>query len=129
MPQAANLVINDGQTTPVATTFAVEQATPTLSSFADRQAGIAAGFRRLKLSNQFATGKQTVNRSRLTIECPVLSTVNGASIVAYICRASLEFIFPDVATDADRKNTFAFVKNALANANVTSTLRDLDPQY
>lgn len=129
MPQAANLVINDGQTTPVATTFAVEQATPTLSSFADRTAGIAAGFRRIKLSNQFATGKQTVNRSKMTIECPVLSTVNGVSTVAYIARANLEFILPDVATDADRKNIFAFVKNALANANVTSTLRDLDPQY
>lgn len=129
MPQASPLTIADGQATPVNQTFAVEQATPALSSFADRASGVAAGFRRILISNKFATSKSPVNRTKLTLACPVLQTVNGVSTIAYTARAQLEFILPDQATDGDRKNIFAFVKNALANTSVQSALRDLDPMY
>lgn len=129
MPQAANLTIADGQTTPVNHIFAVEQATPALSSFADRSAGTAIGFRRIKLSSKFATSKSPVNRTRMTVECPVLSTVNGVSTLAYVARANLEFILPDATTDLDRKNIYAFVKNAIGNSSIQSALRDLDPMY
>lgn len=129
MPQASNLTIADGQATPVNRTFAVEQATPALASFADRSAGVAAGFYRIKLSNRFATTKSAVNRSKMTIECPILATANGVSTVDHTARATLEFILPDNSTDTERKNIYAFVKNALGNSAVQSALRDLDPMY
>lgn len=129
MPQASNLVIADGQATPVNTTFAVEQATPALSSFADRGVGTAAGFRRIKVGNRFASAKSPINRSMMTLEMPTLQIVNGISSVAYVTRAKVEFLFPDTATDADRKNAYAFVKNALGNSSVQGALRDLDPFY
>lgn len=129
MPQASNLTIADGQATPVNCTFAVEMATPALSSFADRSAGSAAGFRRIKVSNRFATTKNPVNRSKFTIEYPVLQTVNGVSTVAYTLRFTGEFITPDSATDTDRKNIYAFAKNSFSHASIQAALRDLDPFY
>ena len=129
MPQASNLTIADGQATPVNCVFAVEQATPALSSFADRACGTAAGFRRVKISNRFSSPRTPVNRSKITIECPVLQTVNGISTVAYTLRFNGEFILPDVATDTDRKNIFAFARNSLGLPPVQAALRDLDPFY
>lgn len=129
MAQAAAIVINDGAATPVATTFNPESVTPGLSSFADRVTGVAMAFRRMRISNSFASGKSVVNRSKLSIEIPVTSTVNGIATVAYTLRANLDVILPDGSTDAQRKDLYAFLKNALANTLVQGALRDLDPLY
>lgn len=129
MAQAAALVVNDGQATPVAVTFSPESVTPGLSSFADRASGISIGFRRVKVSNAFASGKSVVNRSKLSVEMPITTTVSGVTTVGFTLRANLEFILPDGCTDAQRKDLFAFVKNGLSNALLIGALRDLDPLY
>jgi len=129
MAQAAAIVLNDGQATPVAVTFAPEAVTPALSSFSDKSAGVSLGFRRVKISNTFANGKSVVNRARMDVELPVTQTVNGIVSQAFILRARVDFILPDGATDANRKDIFAFTKNALSNALVQGALRDLDPLY
>lgn len=129
MAQAANIVINDGQATPVALTFAPEAVAPARSSFAERTAGVALGFIRLVVSNTFATGKSTVNRARLSVEYPITTSVAGVTTVAYTLRANVELILPDGATDAQRKNLFAFTKNALGNTLIQGAMRDLDPIY
>lgn len=129
MAQAAAITLNDGQATPVAVTFNPESVTPALSSFADRSSGIAIGFRKVKVSNTFASGKSTVNRAKMTVEVPVLQTVDGVQVVAYTMRANLEFLLPDGSTDANRKDVYAFVLNALSNSLVRGALRDLDPLY
>lgn len=129
MAQATAITINDGQATPVAVTFNPEQVTPALSVFADRAAGISSGYRRLKVRSSFATGKSVVNRAQLDIEYPVLQTVNGVSTVAYTLRGKVEVIEPDQCTDAERKNLYAFIKNALANPLIQGALRDYDPLF
>lgn len=129
MAQATPLVINDGQATPVATTFNPESVTPSLSVFADRTAGIAMAFRRLKLSLSFASGKSLVNRAKYSIEIPVTQSVNGVTTVAYTLRANLDVILPDAATDAQRKDLYAFLKNGLANPLIQGMMRDLDPVF
>lgn len=129
MPAAAAITINDGQATPVAVTFSPESVTSDVSSFADRTAGVAIGFRRLNVSNKFAKGTSKVNRAKMTIDYPVTALVNGVTTVAYTLRASVDVILPDQATDAERKNLYAFVRNGLAHAQVQGALRDLDPLY
>lgn len=129
MAQAAALVINDGQATPVAVTFNPETVSPSLSVFADRAAGIAMAFRRLKISLAFASGKSLVNRAKYSVEIPVTQTVAGVTTVAYTLRANLDVILPDAATDAQRKDLYAFLKNGLANSLIQGMLRDLDPVY
>lgn len=129
MAQAAAIVINDGQATPVATTFSPESVAPSLSTFADRSTGIALGYRRLRISNTFASGKSVVNRAKFSVELPVTQTVSGVVSVAYTLRANLDIALPDGATDAQRKDLFAFLKNGIANSLIQGALRDLDPVY
>lgn len=130
MPQAGNIAIQNGAATPANVTFAVEQVSTNLSVFADRASGIGAFFRRLKLSLAPANSRSSVNRSKLSIECPVYVTdTSGVKKLAYVNRGSVEFIFNEMATDDERKDVYAFAKNALANASITATLRDVDPQY
>lgn len=130
MSQAAAITINDGQVAPAATTFNPESVTPGLSSFADRSSGIALAFRRLRISTSFAKGgKSVVNRAKLGIEIPVTQVVSGVTSVAYTLRANVDIILPDGSTDAQRKDLYAFLKNALAHALVQGAMRDLDPLY
>jgi len=129
MAQAAAITINDGQVTPVATTFNPESVTPGLSSFAERSSGIAIGYKRIKVSNVFASGKSTVNKGRVTIEYPVTALVNGVTTVAYTLRADVSYVLPDASTTAERKNLHAFVKNALAHSLIQGAMQDLDPLY
>lgn len=131
MAQAAPLVIYDGAVTPVATTFNPESISPALSTFTDRSTGIATSFRRISVSNKFGggTGKSSVNRAKLTVDYPVTSLVNGLPAVAYTLRGSIDIILPENATDAERKNLYAFLLNGLSNTLVRGALRDLDPIY
>lgn len=129
MAQAASITINDGQATPVAVTFAPESVTPQQSSFADRTGGVALGFRRLGISNTFASGKSTVNKAVFTTAIPVLQTVNGVTTLVRTLRAKTEYILPDGSTDAERKDLHAFHKNGMAHALIQGAMRDLDPLY
>lgn len=129
MAAIAPITINDGQATPVAVTFSPENQTPNAFSFVDRTPGVAAGFRRLTIGNKFAGGTSQVNRAKYTVEYPVLQTVNGVSSVAYTLRGTVDVILPNYATDAERKNLFAFISNGLSNTLVRGAVRDLDPLY
>lgn len=127
--QAASITLLDGQATPASVVFAPESVTPALSSFADRATGIALAFRRLRVQNSFAAGKSKVNRAKLFIEYPVVSVVDGVSVVNHTLRATVDLILPDGATDAQRKDLYALVRNAMSNALIQGALRDLDPLY
>lgn len=129
MPQATSIAIQNGAVPPVMVTFSPESVTPQLARFADRTAGTANAFQRLTLAAAFAGGAKTVNKTSLAFELPVVSVVNNAATVQRTLRAKLELTIPDGATDAERKDLYAFVKNAMANTSVLATLRDLDPQY
>lgn len=130
MPQATTLTIDDGAATPVATNFTPEAVSPALSTFTDRSAGTSIGFRRIAVSSKFASGKSTVNRSKLSVEYPVVSTVNGISTLAYTLRASVDVVIPDASTVAERDNLYAFLANSLANTSlIRPAMRDLDPIY
>lgn len=129
MPQAAAIVLADGQATPVNVTFSPERVSPDLSTFSDKSGGVAIGFKRLTLSTLFTNSKRKVNRSRLAIDLPVISVVNGVSVVAYTLRANVEIILPDASTDADRKNLYAFLYNGLNHSLIKPALRDMDPLF
>lgn len=129
MAAIAPITINDGQATPVAITFNPENQTPGAVTFVDRATGISAAFRRLTVSNKFATQGALVNRAKYSIEYPVTATVNGVTSVVYTLRATVDVIEPALSTDAERKNLYAFLANGLNNALVRGALRDLDPLY
>lgn len=129
MAQAAAIVINDGQATPVATTFTPESVTPALSTFADRSSGVSMAFRRLSVSNSFSSNGDKSNRSRLKFALPVTALVNGQTTLISTLRADVALILPDGCTDAQRKDLYAFVQNGLADSLIQGAMRDLDPLY
>lgn len=127
MAQAANIVLQDNAAANV--TFTPESVTPQVSSFADRTAGVALGFRRIRVGTHFASGKSQVNRTKFSVEYPVTQVTDGITSVAYTLRANVDLILPDGSTDTQRKDLYAFLKNGLANALVQGAMRDLDPLY
>lgn len=142
MAARGNIVINDGQATPVAHTFNPNSGdgnVPGVSiiSYEDRSSGISVGFPRLQISTRRASGKQTNHKVSLLVTRPVLevvsnSTVSGiapAPTAAYETLFRGEFVLP-VRSSADaRKDVLAYVKNLLANAVITSAVQDLESPW
>lgn len=130
MPQIIGaLTINDGAATPVAKTFSPERVAPELSSFTERTATSSAGFVRLGVNYSPASSKRNTNRVDLSLDLPVLQTVNGVSTVAYVGRFKGYFVIPDTMTAAERADLHAYVANALDNASIKAVVKDLDPMY
>jgi hypothetical protein len=123
------LTINNGAATPVAKTFAPERVAPEQSVFTERSAAASAGFTKLGISYSAATAKRPTNRVALSLDFPVLSTVNGVSTVAYVGRFKGDFILPDTMTATERADLHAYVANALANTSIKGVIKDLDPLY
>lgn len=123
------LSINNGAATPVAKSFAPEAVAPTMSTFTERSAGVSAGFIRLSVGLSPASSKRASNRVDVSLDLPVLSTVNGVSQVAYTARFKGYFVLPDQMTAAERADVAAFVANALDVTSIRSVIKDLDPLY
>ena len=123
------LTINNGAATPVAKTFSPERVTPELTTFTERSATSSAGFVRLGMAFSPASSKRATNRIDVSLDLPILQTVNGVSTVAYVGRFKGYFVIPDVMTASERADLAAFVANALDNTQVRAVIKDLDPMY
>lgn len=143
MPQAANVVINDGAGTPVAHTFTPigkdekgvlfwEQITPAPT--------VPLGAKRLgyKQTRELSQQGQQRGNSKviLTLSVPVLETLanNSAGIVppptlAYAQKARLELDLPERSTKQERKDTRVLFQNWLAHAMTVAAVDDLQPTF
>lgn len=129
MAAIANVVINDGQATPVAHTFApVTIDAQGVAKWADRSGGISVGFPTLSYSLKNPTGNSKSYKMTAKVTLPVLeqtspSTSTGiqpAPVVGYNLIANIEIVLPERSTTQDRKNLLSYVKNFLANAAVVT---------
>lgn len=130
MAQATSIVLADGQTTPVNTTFTPEQISPAYSAFVDRSTGVATRFRRLVVRYDPSKASRPYTKTTFDVSLPVYGTLpSGANGIIYTLRARGEYQLPDGCTDAERKDLLAFVKNGLANSLILGAVRDNDPLY
>lgn len=138
MSAFAPIVIADGQTTPVNHTFSpIKIDAVGVASLADRVGGIAIGFPTLSLlvRNSSKTSKNYRVSAKIvvpTLEATSPSTATGiqpAPTKAYDCMATIEFVLPERSTAAERANVLAYVKNFLANANVTNAVNSFEAIY
>lgn len=127
MSAIANIVINDGQTTPASHTFApVTIDAASVAKWADRSGGISVGFPQLTYSLKNPSKDSKAYKLTAKVVLPVLeqtspSTSTGiqpAPTVAYNLVANVELVLPERSTLQDRKNLLAYVRNYLANAAV-----------
>lgn len=143
MPQASNIVINDGSATPVAFTFAPigkdaqgvfwwEQVTP---APINPIAAVKISYRQergMRSSKQLNSSSKAV----YAVWVPTAETLanNSAGIVpaptlAYEEKARVEFTLAERSTAAERKNTRVFIQNLLASAMAVANIDTLQPTY
>lgn len=138
MAAIAALTLADGQATPVNHTYS---PSPDLNSnlprWEDRSGGIAMGFPVLTMSVRRPTKDYRSYKVHMKVATPILETTSASTasgippgpVVSYTLLGNLEFVLPERSTLQQRKDILAYVKNALANAIMTSAVQDFEPVY
>lgn len=137
MPAFTALTINDGQATPVAHTFSPLTLIGTEASYVDRSGGITLGYPKVVLNSMPPTKTSRLQKVRCKVVLPVMEVVNSstyngitpAPTKAYDLTFDCMFFLPERSTLADRKNIFAYAKNTLANAMLTSLVENQETVY
>nr|QDH90883.1 MAG: hypothetical protein H2Rhizo32546e2411_000002 [Leviviridae sp.] len=146
MPALAAITINDGAATPLAHTFNPSGPDKNgVNYFYDRSGGIAVGFPIVSIdlkepkpvSAGGVSAASRVYRATVKVVYPILEVtspttgtgIQPAPTKSYDMMFRGEFILPERSTLQNRKDIFAFAKNILANANVTSLVQDLESIY
>lgn len=129
MPAIASLVINDGQTTPVAHTFAPVTTDGETAKWADRSPTIPAGFKTLSIDVSPPTGSRTVYKHTTGLMDPTVATVNAVDQVVRYNSGQLVLNFHPESTVQERKNFLAYMVNAMNNASVKLSVENLEPFY
>lgn len=138
MSAIAPLVLADGQATPVNHTFnPVNIDSAGVAKWADRSGGIALGYPVVTLSSRQPTAQSRNYKVTAKVVVPVLditspSTGTGiqpAPSKAYDVWCNIDFVLPERSTLQQRKDILAYVKNFLANANLSAAITDFESIY
>lgn len=129
MPAIAALSINDGQSTPVAHSFAPVTTDGSLAKWADRSPTIPSGFRTISYEVAPPSGSRITHKLQAGFNNPSVATVNSVDQVVRNSSAQVTLnIHPD-ATLQERKDLLAYVANFFANATVKASVENLEPFY
>jgi len=130
----ANLVLADGQSTPVNKTFSARGADLNLAVWKDISAGIGIGVPTITLSAKESEGANGAWRCEARVTLPVLEVVSGdaggytpSPKVAYKMFGKVEFVAPNRSTVQNRKDLKAFLANFLGHTVASETLIDFNP--
>lgn len=130
MPQATDLVINNGAGTPVAKTFTLYTPAAgdgSIAKWALKEGVIASVFPAIT-----ASARQTGNSSRLLqlklrIPSSYTDTVTGLTKVGSAFEANISCTVPEDYPEALKNDAVAFTANLVANTLVKSMIRDALP--
>lgn len=136
MANIANLVLADGQGTPVNKTFSPISADPGLATWKDRTAGIALGMPTVTLGTRLSNGTEGSFKTTARVILPVMEVISGsdggytpAPKVAYQMLANLEIVCPNRSVLQNRKDIKAFIKNLLLDAVMTNAVENFEPVF
>lgn len=141
MAAIANIVINDGQGTPVAHTFAPAKTQADFAVLEDRSASVYIGFNKLTfaLTRPSGNAKNATRNLKLSIkiETPKLEVVSNNTIsgiapaptVSYRPVVELVATMPERCSLQDRKDLQAYIKNVLSNTFVTDAFEKFELPY
>ncbi len=130
MPQATDLIINNGAGTPVAKTFTL--LTPSagdgsVAEWALKEGSISSVFPRITSSAQ-RTGNGSRNaKVKLRIPSSYTDTVTGKTIVGSAFEFNGTASVPDDFPEALKNDAVAFVKNLMAHVLIQAMVRDATP--
>lgn len=129
MPAIAAMTINDGLATPVAHTFSPQTTSGSKAQWADRSPSIPAGYRTISHELADPNGTRTVHKVTLGFMIPVVATVDGSDTVVRYNSAQVTLNVNPQSTLQERKDLLAYVANTLGNANVKTSVENLEPFY
>lgn len=124
MPQAANIVINDGASTPVAHTFVPSKVSDLTTSFFGPGTTLA-GREKITIVRREATAT-VAGKVSIKLETPVERVVDGATVVDYVDAGFLEFVVNPKSVKQHRKDLRVLASNLLLNASVAACIDDGD---
>lgn len=125
MPAQASIVINDGQSTPVAHTFVPDGTFPStdgknVAVWIDRSPGYKVGFWQIREYHSRPNGNG-VEKLRFVLERPVLEVMGSAVVgfnpapkIAHLPFAAIEYFLPDRASTVELADVAALVQNFAA---------------
>lgn len=137
MGTIANIVLADGQSTPVNHTFSPVHVRDGVAYYADRVSGIQVGYPTIKTQLTDPTGKARLNKVMVKIDLPVLeqtapSTSSGiqpAPMKAYSLAADLVVMLPERSTLAERRDLLAFLRGLVAGSVFGEHVLNYDRTY
>lgn len=129
----ANITLTDAAGTPVNRIY-MPTNDPNVIKFVDRTQGIAAGQNTLTLDQRVSSKGTPTYKMTWKLSCPILdvtspSTGTGiqpAPSVAYTNLGTLSFVLHERATEQDRKDLLAQLRDLIDEAIVTGQIEDLD---
>lgn len=141
MAAASNIVLADGQATPVNHTFV--PLGPDANGvwwFEDQSAAVPLGNNRLSVElkrpmggRQGEDASKRVVRVKVGIHTPKLETVSNNTVsgiapaptISYVPRVNIEFILPERSAVQDREDIRLFASSVLLNAHVIAAVETL----
>lgn len=129
MPALASIVINDGQGSPAAHTFAPVILQGGKARWADRAPATPAGFLTISREIVEPTAQRTTFRLTDGFYLPVLGSVDGSDVVVRYNSTKVELNAHPDSTLQERKDQYAYLQNWLANTDVKNSFLNLEPFY
>lgn len=136
MPQVSDIVLNDGQGTPVAHTFKPTRLASSVNAFLfeDRAAGVKAGYNTIRVETRSTPNASKIDIvltvPRLAVTAPSSGTgVQPNPVRAYAELVRLTITRPDALEQTIANDAYAFLKNMLANLQVQSWIKDGDSPW
>jgi len=136
MASNANIVIQDGEATPVTRTFGPDAIEAGQAFYKDRSGGIPSGYGTITVSKPKAPQDQANGSYKVVVQLmlPKMETVSGATSggfepaprVAYNCVARMEFWLPVRSSTQDRKNLRVLLQDLLGDAIIIDVIDDLE---
>lgn len=127
MATAANLIVNNYAA--VAVTYKVldVDGVNAKTTWADDTVGSLLGFRKLSLQRKLPKDEANGTiRLQGKVTRPVL---DGTGALSYTDLGTFELVFPAKATQAERRETWAAMKNFIANAVVSTAVDTFEVPY
>lgn len=129
MPAITNIVINDGESTPVAHTFAPVTTNGSIAKLASRTGSIPQNWEQMTVDVKQASSAEGAHQVRIGVGDPVEATVNGTVVQDHLSSFEIKFNLSQKSTLQERKNLLKLAYNALANATIVTVVENIEPIY
>lgn len=129
MPALGNIVLKDGQSTPVDHTFTPVTTNGALAELANRTASSPRGFENLRIEMLKPAGGATAYKLRVGFNDPVEANVDGVVTVVRNNSAEIKLNFSADSTAQERLDTLAMMASLLGHATIKLMAQNVEPIY